>query len=1422
MLVSKLSPKRVYNTNSVIEILETRKTPRFGNLIFFLGYSKKDLDNFLSGKLFNMNYYNSLYIPKKFLVANKTATFDRVGYYKNILEKYPGISITRNSVDQYRGRNLIVDLTPILRFFNLKINARGVKKYKLMDQLISGILNDPQFANYNSQYIVVPLDITNVEYNRLGYDPTDDYIKSLILPKDKLGSISNPINNIDFKLFLKNKIFTMKHVLPVSWMYQRILDNDGIYSPTVLPDARIIFYNTRYKYIHTFKSDNPLPATKTRTFILTMLKINNSEISKLTKEEIGSIANIVGDDSSTPLKIKVPSKIRYTKEVETDSENNTSQEISVEKQKVEKNTKPITRKSLEKDEEPPTDDIALAGVFSDVEELSGKQQDTTWTEVETATIEKIKEKRKTAKYGEATIDSIIADQKDPVLKVKSFPKTDVIHEEFKKSSLVALDKQYKSELLDSDIVKAFSAFEKDPQDPMIVESITSEDTSDNLNYKITYTVNYRNKKGKLFKVVVDLPTVVDERYLFLNGGKKTMTRQIVSLPLIKNKPDEVFVCTNYNKFQIIKKGNKLDKNTDSFIRALQNNKKDLEKSRVKILPGDNLKSNSRYVNTSEYNYISQQYSTISLPNGIIFNFNRREMEHTVGMGNRGSQFFPVGYNPKNKKVYIVEASTGAVYEDILTLLEESVASKNFVKISDGLIEFISEQINTVYDFKSALLTEVKKGGKSFMFSTVGILKRRISLLMLLAYYNGFFKLLEKYKVSYKLVEKNTRLSESERLTKTLVPFKDYNFIYDNSSKNNMLLHALGEIPTREYNISSLNSTEFYLDYFEETYKSRNVAKGFRLILDRMVDPITFEILNEMNLPNDITGLLLQANTLLSNVNYIQKNNMSNYRIRGLETLPVILFRSLASEFNKYRMTGSFSLPRDRVLKNLLSENIVNEYSVLNISNELMEGSVASWKGPGGINSLDAYTPDIRSYDPSMMGVFGSFSPIDSKVGTVRHLSYNTSIKSLRGFLADEPDKNLDATGMFSPAELINPFNATMSDPMRTAFNVRQTSHIIPTNDTDAPLIGTGVERMVPFVLGSDFIHVAKKDGHIKEIDEKNKLLIIQYKDGFEDVVDLSDKISKNSQGGFYISNNLETDYKVGQKFKEGDILAKNNTFFKGEGNDINIATGTLTKVAMLCLDGTMEDGSLITENLSEKLTSHVTMQEELVIGVDTNIKSIVKVGDHVKVGSPLAIFETVFDDSDAINLIDKIGDKYKEDIKELSFTSKKAHYSGVIVDIRFYYNRELTEFSDSVRKLIRAYTNGVKEREKKIKKLNLLGKPNIFLPSTGAYDSTSSGKIKSREVDGLLIEFYIKHADHMHLGDKITFQGACKTIVTETIPKEMSPYSEFRPEETIDAIFSPLSVITRMTVDIPNNMLGNKALVELKKKVSEIYYGGTE
>jgi DNA-directed RNA polymerase beta subunit len=220
---------------------------------------------------------------------------------------------------------------------------------------------------------------------------------------------------------------------------------------------------------------------------------------------------------------------------------------------------------------------------------------------------------------------------------------------------------------------------------------------------------------------------------------------------------------------------------------------------------------------------------------------------------------------------------------------------------------------------------------------------------------------------------------------------------------------------------------------------------------------------------------------------------------------------------------------------------------------------------------------------------------------------------------------------------------------------------------------------------------------------------------------------------------------------------------------------------------------------------------------ETKIDKIVKIGDHVKIGDPLAIFETVFDDPDAINLVEKIGEKFKEDIKELSLTTKKANYSGEIIDIKIYYNRDIEEFTPSVQKIIKNYLKDIKEKQKKIDSLKLAERPNIYLPITEKYENETEGKIKNHDVDGLLIEFYIRHADKMHLGDKITFQGACKTIVTETLKDSEAPFSEYNKEIPIDAIFSPLSLVTRMLIDLPTNLLGNKALIGLKEKVKELY-----
>jgi len=86
--------------------------------------------------------------------------------------------------------------------------------------------------------------------------------------------------------------------------------------------------------------------------------------------------------------------------------------------------------------------------------------------------------------------------------------------------------------------------------------------------------------------------------------------------------------------------------------------------------------------------------------------------------------------------------------------------------------------------------------------------------------------------------------------------------------------------------------------------------------------------------------------------------------------------------------------------------------------------------------------------------------------------------------------------------------------MRIGMQTQQAKHIVPTEKQSRPLYGSGIERTLPYTLSSDFVSVAEQDGVIEKVDEKNELAIIRYKDNTTDVIDISERISKNSNGGW--------------------------------------------------------------------------------------------------------------------------------------------------------------------------------------------------------------------------------------------------------------------------------------------------------------------
>ena len=64
---------------------------------------------------------------------------------------------------------------------------------------------------------------------------------------------------------------------------------------------------------------------------------------------------------------------------------------------------------------------------------------------------------------------------------------------------------------------------------------------------------------------------------------------------------------------------------------------------------------------------------------------------------------------------------------------------------------------------------------------------------------------------------------------------------------------------------------------------------------------------------------------------------------------------------------------------------------------------------------------------------------------------------------------------------------------------------------------------------------------------------------------------------------------------------------------------------------------------------------------------------------------------------------------------------------------------------------------------------------------------------------------------------ALKSVICEVIPEGYEPYSEFRPEEEVSSLIGPSAILKRQVPSITLTILGNKIIVELKKKLEEIY-----
>lgn len=228
------------------------------------------------------------------------------------------------------------------------------------------------------------------------------------------------------------------------------------------------------------------------------------------------------------------------------------------------------------------------------------------------------------------------------------------------------------------------------------------------------------------------------------------------------------------------------------------------------------------------------------------------------------------------------------------------------------------------------------------------------------------------------------------------------------------------------------------------------------------------------------------------------------------------------------------------------------------------------------------------------------------------------------------------------------------------------------------------------------------------------------------------------------------------------------------------------------------------------MSTEIISDRDLTFKKNTRIIHIAKVGDKVGTNDPLVIFEEVGDDEkEALASLDKLDKKNSKSLQDLARNVAKAKYAGEIVDMRILYNIELEELHPTLRKVVNDYISVNKD---KAKLLTDIRKDQIVeQPTTEKIDSD---KIYGTEMQGVMLIFYIKHVDECKVGDKITFFTSAKTILAQVLDEGQEPHSEYRNTE-IEAVISPMSLISRMIPDIYLLGYTNKVILELKKQCIE-------
>lgn len=320
------------------------------------------------------------------------------------------------------------------------------------------------------------------------------------------------------------------------------------------------------------------------------------------------------------------------------------------------------------------------------------------------------------------------------------------------------------------------------------------------------------------------------------------------------------------------------------------------------------------------------------------------------------------------------------------------------------------------------------------FAELKVMGRSIPIGIVLGYELGLDKLMELLHVEPRRVPAGTRLN-LEAHEYPLV-FSDETLVFSRDQKEaSMVLAGFMEYhkAIRGFSVYEFDKRGVYLNILESAGASARYLREIDLLYQLFVDPVTRDLLIEMQEPIDFRGLLVRSCELLLNDQHPDELDPAFMRIKGYERMAGAVYSEIVRSIRAHNGRGGkarqpIDLNPYAVWKNISQDPSVAMVLDINPIQNLKEQEAVTYSGNGGRNSR-SMTKSARAYHENDMGTISESTVDSSDVAINVYLSADPQFTSLRGMSRRYKVGETGATALLSTSALMSPA-ADRDDPKR--------------------------------------------------------------------------------------------------------------------------------------------------------------------------------------------------------------------------------------------------------------------------------------------------------------------------------------------------------------------------------------------------------